>query len=177
MEEPVSPFDRLSPFDESGELINVIIDTPKGSRNKYKYVPETGLFKLGGILTVGHSFPYDFGFIPHTLGGDGDPLDVLVLTDEPGFVGLWVECRLIGAFKADQTERDGTVERNDRLVAVAEDSLVYNELRSLDDLNSTLADQMVHFFVSYNNAKGKRFQETGRLNAKAALELVRRSEN
>ncbi|CAN5442293.1 hypothetical protein BH18ACI1_BH18ACI1_05330 [soil metagenome] len=73
--------DKLNPFDEETEELNVIIDTPKDSRNKYKYDEKLGLFKLSGVLAVGHSFPYDFGFIPQTLGGGGDALDVLVLMD------------------------------------------------------------------------------------------------
>ncbi|MCA1639153.1 MAG: inorganic diphosphatase [Acidobacteria bacterium] len=74
-----SNLDKISLFDEKSGELNVIIDTPKGSRNKYKFDEEMGLYKLGGVLPVGAYFPFDFGFIPNTLGGDGDPLDVLVL--------------------------------------------------------------------------------------------------
>ncbi len=97
-------FDKLTPFDEESEELNVIIDTPKDSRNKYKYDEKLGLFKLSGVLTVGHFFPFDFGFIPQTLGGDGDALDVLVLMDEPAFVGCLVRSRLVGVIEAEQTD-------------------------------------------------------------------------
>ena len=80
-----SPFVRLPTFAKDGELCNVIIETPKGSRNKFDYDPEVGLFRLGGVLPLGAVFPFDFGYVPGTLGEDGDPLDVLVLMDEPAF--------------------------------------------------------------------------------------------
>jgi inorganic pyrophosphatase len=95
----LSPFDNLKPLDaETGDL-NVVIETPTGSRNKYAYDEKLGVFVLKGVLAVGHSFPFDFGFIPQTLGGDGDPLDVLVLMDEPAFVGCLVPSRLIESSK------------------------------------------------------------------------------
>lgn len=168
------PIGQLRALRKGGDVINVIIETPRGSRNKYKHDPTTGLFKLGGVLPAGHSFPYDFGFIPGTIGGDRDPLDVLVLMDEPGFVGLWVESRLIGGWKAYQTEKDGEKQRNDRLVAVSKESLIYKAVKTLDDLDSTLVEQFVHFFISYNEAKGKKFKTTKQFDAADAVELVRR---
>src|SRR5215213_9695961 len=104
--------------DEGGEL-HVIIETPKGSRNKFNYDEGLGVFRLGGVLPAGAVFPFDFGFVPSTLGGDGDPLDVLLLMDEPAFPGCLVEARLLGVVEAEQTERGGERTRNDRLVAVA----------------------------------------------------------
>ena len=109
-----SPFWNLQPFSTEGQL-NVIIDTPKGSRNKFKYDPALGLFKLSHLLTAGMVFPYDFGYIPSTRGGDGDPLDVLVLMDEPVFVGCLVAARLIGVIEAEQTEQ-GKIQNNDRQI-------------------------------------------------------------
>src|SRR5919199_1807176 len=108
---------HMSAFKDDEEL-NVIIETPKGSRNKFDYDEELGLFKLGGVLPAGASFPFDFGFLPATRGGDGDPLDVLVLMDEPAFAGCLVTVRLLGVIEAEQTEGDATT-RNDRLIAVA----------------------------------------------------------
>src|SRR5918912_4248095 len=104
---------KLSGLDASldGGELNVIIETPKGSRNKFDYDEETGLFKIGGVLPAGASFPFDFGFVPSTVGGDGDPLDVLVLMDDPAFPGCLVAARLIGVIQAEQTEKDGKTER------------------------------------------------------------------
>jgi inorganic pyrophosphatase len=165
----------VKPFDKENGDANVIVDTPKGSRNKYSFDERTGLFELSGVLAAGHVFPYDFGFIPGTLGGDGDPLDVLVLMDEPAFVGCLVRTRLIGVIEAEQTERDGKTMRNDRLIGVAAKSVVHEKLRSINDLDTTLVDQIEHFFVSYNEAKGKKFVPLGRYAAQRARSLVQAS--
>ena len=168
----LSPFDKLEPFDaETGDL-NVVIETPKNCRNKYAYDEKLGVFTLKGVLAVGHSFPFDFGFIPQTLGGDGDPLDVLVLMDEPAFVGCLVPSRLVGVIEAEQTERDGKVERNDRLIAVAAHSQIHSEVKSINDLNERLVDEIEHFFIAYNEIKGKKFQPLGRFGARKAKEIV-----
>jgi len=169
-------FESLSPFDaESGDL-NLIIETPKGSRNKYAFDEKTGFFKLKGVLPVGASFPFDFGFIPNTLGGDGDPLDVLILMDESAFPGCLAPARLIGVIEAEQTERDGKTERNDRLIAVASNSHTHKGVKSLNDLNKVFVDEIEHFFVSYNQAKGKEFKPIGRFGAVKAKKLVEEGE-
>lgn len=165
-----SVFDKLSVFNESGEL-SVIVDTPKGSRNKYKFDEDLGLFRLGGVLAVGHFFPFDFGYIPGTLGGDGDPLDVLILMDEPAFVGCLIPSRLIGVIQAKQTE-DGKTEVNDRLITVAANAHAHSDVKSLKDLNKILVDEIEHFFVSYNEAKGKKFEPMGRGDAQKAKRIV-----
>src|SRR5215218_4489578 len=154
------------------EELNVVIETPKGSRNKYNYDEQLGLFKLGGVLPSGASFPFDFGFVPSTLGGDGDPLDVLVLMDEPAFAGCLVRTRLVGVIEAEQTERDGETTRNDRLVGVAADSRLHARVRALGSLGATLLEEIEHFFVSYNQIKGKKFEPLGRFGPERARELV-----
>jgi inorganic pyrophosphatase len=178
---PATMISRLQPFaaddpekgsGERGKLLRVIIETPQGSRNKYDYDDELGLFKLGGVLPAGAVFPFDFGFVPSTLGGDGDPLDVLVLMDEAAFTGCLVEARLIGAIEALQTERDDVTTSNHRLVAVAANARNHQEVRSLADLSPNLLNEIEHFFVSYNQIKGKRFQPLGRFDSERAEELV-----
>ena len=152
--------------------LNVIIETPKGSRNKFNYDEASGLFKLGGVLPAGASFPFDFGFVPSTLGGDGDPLDVLVLMDEPAFAGCLVRVRLVGVIEAEQTERDGETTRNDRLIGVAAESRLHKGVRTLGALGDALLDEIEHFFVSYNDFKGKRFNPLGRFGPRKASALV-----
>lgn len=164
---------ELGAFNEKNGTVNVIIDTPKGSRNKFKFDEKLGLFKLGGVLPLGAYFPFDFGYIPATKGGDGDPLDVLVLMDEPAFVGCLVETRLIGVIEANQTERDGKVEKNDRLIGVAAVSANHKNVRSLADLNENSVKEIEHFFISYNEAKGKKFEPQARSNSQRANEIVR----
>ena len=163
--------ESLDTFNDEGDL-NVVIETPKGSRNKYTYDEKTGLFKLGGVLPSGASFPFDFGFVPSTLGGDGDPLDVLVLMDEPAFPGCLVYVRLVGVVEAEQTERDGETERNDRLIGVAAESRLQRHVRALGSLSPDLLEEIEHFFISYNQAKGKEFKPIGRFGPQKALKLV-----
>lgn len=158
---------------ESGSVeLNVIIETPKGSRNKYNYDEEYNLFKLGGVLPAGAVFPFDFGFIPSTLGGDGDPLDILLLMDEAAFPGCLVPARLIAVIEAEQTERDGETTRNDRLIAVAADSHTHRDVRTLANINERLLDEIEHFFISYNKIKGKNFNPLGRFGPIKAARLI-----
>jgi len=165
-------YEKIKPFDKETGEINVIIETPKNCRNKYAFDEDLGVFVLKGVLAAGHSFPFDFGFIPQTLGGDGDPLDVLVLMDEAAFAGCLVPSRLIGVIEAEQSERDGTRERNDRLIAVAANSHTHSHVRSINDLNDALVEEIEHFFVSYNQIKGKTFKLLGRFAALKAKALV-----
>jgi inorganic pyrophosphatase len=167
------PISKLPPIDrESGDL-NIVIDTPQGSRNKFAWDEKRLLFELSGVLPAGAVFPYDFGFIPNTRGGDGDPLDVLVLMDEPAFSGCLVRSRLLGVIEAEQTEK-GETERNDRLIAVASKSRTHSDLKTLTDLSPKLLDEIEHFFISYNEVKGKKFKPLGRYGPERARRLVLR---
>jgi inorganic pyrophosphatase len=118
------------------------------------------------------SFPYDFGFVPSTLAEDGDPLDVLVLMDEPGCTGCLIECRVIGAILGEQSE-DGKKVRNDRLVGVALPSHTHSDLKNIGDLNSNLLREVEQFFVNYHAQYGTRFKPIGRVGPKEALKMVR----
>ena len=162
---------NIPAFDDDG-LLNVVIETPKGSRNKFTFDPEGGFFRLGGVLPAGAVFPYDFGFVPGTLGDDGDPLDVLLLMDEPAFPGCVVTCRLLGAIEAGQEGDEGGMERNDRLIAVAVKSRVHAELASLDDLSDRLIAEIEHFFESYNAMRDRIFVPVGRAGPAKARRLV-----
>jgi inorganic pyrophosphatase len=148
-----------------------IIETPKGRRNKFDYDPEYRLFALGGLLPEGLAFPFDFGFVPSTLGADGDPLDVVILLDEPGHVGCLLDIRLIGVIEAEQSE-DKKRTRNDRLIAVAVHSYSHQDSHSIDDVPKSLLDQLEEFFVSYNKSRGKKFRVKGRHGPKRAAELL-----
>src|SRR3954451_19706116 len=117
----------MEPWD--GDLAQVVIETPKDTANKLKFEPRLGAFRLGKVLPAGMTFPFDFGFLPGSRGGDGDPLDVLVLMDSPAFPGCVIPSRIVGVLQAEQTERDGTTERNDRLLAVADASMRHRDIR------------------------------------------------
>jgi inorganic pyrophosphatase len=168
MATPVNELPAVEP--DSGRL-NVVVDTPKGSRNKYKFDEEHGQWRLSKALPQGMSFPHDFGFIPSTRGEDGDPLDVLLLMDEPAFPGCVVPARLIGVLEAEQTEGGKTV-RNDRLVAVVETPYNPAEFHSLEEVSRQRLDEVEHFFVSYNQMEGRQFKPLARHGADRAQKLL-----
>jgi inorganic pyrophosphatase len=169
---PRSALDCLEPFDSESNAVNVVIETPKGSRNKFRFDESCGVFSLSSVLPAGSVFPYDFGYVPGTRGDDGDPIDVLLLMDVPAFPGCRVQSPLIGVIEAEQTE-DGRTERNDRLVAVAVEAHDYHDLKSLKDMNSNLLAELEHFFESYNELRGKKFKLKGHRGPGRAEKLLR----
>ena len=159
-------------LDAKKRICRAIIETPKGNRNKFNYDPAAGLFMLGGLLPEGMMFPFDFGFIPSTMGDDGDPLDIMVLMDAPAHVGCLIDVRIIGIIEAKQTEDEKT-ERNDRLLGVAVHSYDHNHLQSIGDVSKTLLAQVEEFFVSYNKQRGKKFTVTGTAGPKKAIKHLK----
>jgi inorganic pyrophosphatase len=164
---------KLKPFDPGSGNLNVVIDTPKGCRNKYAFDFDINAYKLKTVLPKGAVFPFDFGSIPGTVAADGDPLDVLVLMDEPAFVGCLLGARLLGVIEAEQTE-DGKTERNDRLIAVAAESHTHASLKSLQKVDSTLIREIEHFFVSYNEVRGRKFKPKGCKGPATAKRLIKK---
>ena len=156
---------------ETGDIL-AIVETPKGSRNKYDYDPELMTFRLAGVLPAGSVFPFDFGFIPSTKADDGDPIDVMILMDESVPAGCAVSIRLLGAIEAEQREKDGKWERNDRLIAVATHAHIHKEAESLKELPSNLIPEVEAFFEQYNRLHGKDFRVVGRCGPKQARKLI-----
>jgi inorganic pyrophosphatase len=132
-----------------------------------------GAFQFKMVLPEGTSFPYDFGMIPSTRGADGDPLDILLLLDAPAFPGCVLEARLVGVIEAEQRERDGTWERNDRVIGVTVKARTHAHIHGLDDLRPGMLDEIEAFFGHYNQLAGKEFKVLRRGDAEAALALVR----
>ncbi|HXS36646.1 MAG TPA: inorganic diphosphatase [Flavipsychrobacter sp.] len=158
----------------SNGIINVIIETPKGSQNKYDYVPEAILFKLKKTLPMGSVFPFDFGFIPNTKAEDSDPVDVLVIMDEHAYPGCLIECRVIGAIEAEQTEKNGKKNRNDRIVAVSNVSMLYSDVKHIDDLNKKMISEIEQFFINYNEQEGRKFKILSWVGPNSAFKLVKK---
>ena len=150
----------------------VIIETPKGKRNKFDYDPDSNLFKLGGLLPEGMMFPFDFGFVPSTLGEDGDPLDIMVLMDAPAHVGCLMDVRIIGVIEAKESSDDG-MERNDRLLGVAIHSYEHEGVETIDDVSARLMSQVEQFFVSYNKQRGKKFKILGTSGPRRAIKCLK----
>lgn len=162
---------QLKPVDKQDGILQVIIETPKGSRNKFAYDPDQRVFALRKVLPAGMAFPYDFGFLPRTIAPDGDPIDVLLLMDEPAFPGVAVRARLIGIMEGEQLDGKKKV-RNDRLIAVAEANHGYANIRRIDDLPRQLLHELEDFFVNYHNLEGKKYKLLGCKGATAALHLI-----
>ena len=163
---------RLETFDEESGDLNAVIETPQGSRGKYAYDPERGLFRLCRMLPLGNEFPFDFGFVPSTLGDDGDPLDVVVIGDAPLLQGALVVARLIGVIEGKQKESGKRAIRNDRLIAVLANSQDHRSVRSLEDLDDNLVEQLELFFTHYNALEEKTFKPIGRHGPRKAKKLV-----
>ena len=155
-------------------VLDVVIETPKGSRNKFSYKEDEHQFRLSKVLPQGMQFPYDFGFVPGTRAEDGDPLDVLVLMEEPAFPGCVVECRLIGVIKAEE-EKGGEKYRNDRVIAVATSSDIYADVNNLSDLSDTTVEQIEKFFVNYQRVGGTGYKILARKDSGAARRTVEES--
>jgi inorganic pyrophosphatase len=147
---------QLSP-DEHKKMLRVVIETPKGSRNKFAFNPDERVFELKKVLPAGMAFPYDFGFVPSTEADDGDPVDVLVLMDEPAFPGCVLACRPIGVIEGEQGKKKDK-ERNDRIVAVQDDAHSWADIKTIDDLGSEFCRELEEFFVNYHRLSGKEYR-------------------
>ena len=156
------------------KTFTVVIETPKGSTQKYDYEEKFHGYCLGKIMPTGMMFPYDFGFVPDTKGSDGDPLDMIVVSEFYSFPGCIIQCRVIGGILAEQQSKKG-MERNDRFIAVPELSLVYSEVQNLSDLPKKLVEELCDFFVNYNRAEEKEFKILGTIDSKEARKMIKKS--
>jgi inorganic pyrophosphatase len=165
---------RLKPIDKRDGILQVIVETPKGSHNKFAFDDRQKIFSLKKVLPAGMVFPHDFGFLPQTLAPDGDPIDVLLLMDEPAYPGIAVRSRLIGIIEGEQVEGKKKT-RNDRLVAVAEANHRYANIRKLNDLPSLFLRELEDFFVNFHKLEGKTYRLLGCKDARAALRMIEKA--
>ena len=164
----------LQPINKDEGTIQVIIETPKGSHNKFAFDMEQRIFALKSVLPAGMVFPYDFGFLPKTLAGDGDPIDVLLLMDEPAYPGVAVEARLIGVIEGEQVDGKKKT-RNDRLVAVAKSNHMYANIRKLTDIPKESLRELQDFFVNYHKLEGLEYRLLGCRGIGTALRLIKQA--
>ena len=148
---------HLPPFDPKKGSLQVVIETPKGSRNKYAFDEKQKIFALKKVLPAGMAFPYDFGFIPSTIAEDGDPVDVLALMDEPGAVGCLLQCRVVGIIEGEQGKKKDA-ERNDRIVAIERDNHRFSDIRHVKDLGKEFVRELEDFFVNYHQLTGEKYR-------------------
>jgi inorganic pyrophosphatase len=151
--------------------MDIIIETPKGSRQKYSFDTALRLFRFNKVLAAGLVFPFDFGFIPDTKGEDGDPLDVMVISEYQGFPGCVMDCRIIGCMQAEQTASKKSI-RNDRYLAILKQSRLYEQVNSIEQLPTQLITEIELFFTTYLHAEGKEVKFIGQLNARQAIEAL-----
>lgn len=163
--------DQLETVD-GADAIRVVVEAAAGTRSKLKYNPALSAFELHHVLPAGTCFPYDFGFMPSTLGEDGDPLDAVVFADEPVPAGTVVPCRLVGVIEGLQTRQGKQPFRNDRFLAVANQSHVHQDWRDIADVPASLVKELESFFVFYNQQRGITFQPQARKGAAWALKLL-----
>ena len=164
---------RLQRFDSDDKrLLRVVIETPKGSRNKFSFEPEERIFELKSVLPSGMAFPYDFGFVPSTKADDGDPVDVLVLMDEPAFPGCALSCRPIGVIEGEQRDKKEKV-RNDRIVAIEKDAHSWEDIKNIADLGKPFIRELEEFFVNYHKLSGKKYRILGVAGPQQARKLVK----
>jgi inorganic pyrophosphatase len=144
--------------------LDVIIETPRGSGEKYKYDEKYRLFRLHKSLPLGLAFPFDFGFIPGTKGDDNDPLDVMAISELQSFPGCIINCRIIGCIQAEQSTIGKPI-RNDRYLAIPEPSIEFEQVHSLEGIPGELISKIEIFLTTYSRLEGKEFRLLGNLNA------------
>lgn len=152
--------------------MRVVIETPKGSRNKFAFDSEQHIFELKKVLPAGMTFPYDFGFVPSTLSEDGDPVDVLVLMDEPAFPGCVLSCRPVGVIEGEQKDKKSK-QRNDRIIAVEKDAHSFADVKTIDDMGKQFEKELEEFFVNYHKLTGKEYRVLAMKGPDQARKLVK----
>jgi inorganic pyrophosphatase len=162
----------LDSLDSDKATVQVVIETPKGSRNKYAFDEKQRVFGLKKVLPAGMEFPYDFGFVPSTLAEDGDPTDVLVLMDEPAFPGCLLQCRLVGILEGEQGKKKKR-ERNDRIVAIEKENHSFADVLHVKDLGKTFLEELEDFFVNYHELSGEKYRILGAKGPATAMKRVK----
>src|ERR1700746_2054914 len=153
-----SCLDPLVPQDK--QLLRVVIETPKGSRNKFAFNSDDHTFELKKVLPAGMAFPFYLWFVPCTKADDGDPIDVLVLMDEPAFPGCILKCRPIGVIEGEQVAKGNKKdkERNDRIIAVEQDAHSWADIKTVGDLGEEFCRELEEFFVNYHKLSREEYK-------------------
>ncbi len=161
---------EISAGDKTPDLINVIVEIPKGSKNKYEIDKENGLIKLDRAMKTSQDYPFDYGFVPQSLWEDGDALDVVLLTTYPLAVGILVEARPVAVMRmVDCGEGD------DKVIAVPKSDPRWDEVQDLSDINAHTLKEIQHFFETYKSIeKGKLVEVKGFKGKKEALAAVKK---
>lgn len=154
----------------TSEKMNVIVEIPRGSKNKYEIDKETGMIALDRVMHTAQDYPFDYGFVPQTLWDDGDALDVLLLTTHPLAPGILVHARPVAVLKmVDGGESD------DKIIAVPTEDPRFAEVKDLGDVNKHTLKEIEHFFATYKKIQNKEVETNGFEDAQAAREAFDRA--
>jgi inorganic pyrophosphatase len=167
----VPNFFNLPAFTEHGD-VQVVVETPRGSRAKFAYDPKLETFALSKSLLTGLTYPHDWGFVPSTKADDGDPLDIMVIHDAATFPGLVVTCRVIGILQIEQKSKKKS-ERNDRLFAVPRRSHSERALKDVADLSKPTREELEKFFVATDELEDKKLDIIGWKGPKTAIQAIK----
>jgi inorganic pyrophosphatase len=160
---------KLSPGDNVPDVLTSIIEIPKGSRNKYEYDKDIESFTLDRVLYSSVVYPVDYGFIPQTIYDDGDPMDIMVLIDQPTFTGCIIKSRPIGIMKMiDGGDKDY------KILAVPVDDPKFADINDIGDIHNHILEEIAEFFKTYKNLEGKETEVLGWENVESAkIEVLR----
>jgi len=152
------------------KIVNVIVEIPKGSQNKYEYDAGFNVFKLDRVLFSPFHYPGDYGIIPRTVADDGDFLDALVLVTNPTYPGILIEARPIGLLKLNDSGK-----MDDKILCVPHSDPRFSKMRDIDDVDSHVLKEIAHFFEVYKGLEGKSVEVLGWKNAKEARATILRA--
>ncbi|MEB3161820.1 MAG: inorganic diphosphatase [Prochlorothrix sp.] len=158
----------LIPAEPKDGLINVLIEIPAGSKNKYEFDKDINAFALDRVLSSSVHYPFDYGFVPNTLADDGDPLDGVVIMDQPTFPGCVIAARPIGMLEMI----DGG-DRDEKILCVPAKDPRYAEVKSLKDVAPHRLDEVAEFFRTYKNLEKKVTEILGWKDVDAVAPLVK----
>lgn len=151
------------------DVVNTVIEIPKGSTNKYEIDPATGVIRLDRVLYSPLYYPFDYGYIPQTKGRDGDTLDVLVVLSHPTFPGCVVEAKPLGVLLMKDDKG-----YDEKIISVAKRDPRYTSLKSLDDLRDHTLKEVMHFFEVYKQLEEKEVEVMGWKSVDSAIEVIQK---
>ena len=151
-----NPYMSVPPRTDIPSVVNAIVEIPKGRRSKFEIDKQTGLMRLDRFLYSSSHYPGDYGFIPQTLAEDGDPLDILVMVNEPTFSGCLIQARVVGLFRMkDRGQNDFKV------LAVPNTDPLFAEYKELEDVAGHFLREVEHFFATYKQLEGIHIETQG----------------
>ncbi|PYP83178.1 MAG: inorganic diphosphatase [Candidatus Angelobacter sp. Gp1-AA117] len=160
-------YTKLPIGDHAPDIVNAVIEIPQGSVNKYEYDKQLHVFRLDRTLHSPVHYPGDYGFIPSTLGNDGDPLDILVLVDKPSFTGCVMEVRPIGVLRMIDQGKD-----DEKILCVVSSDPVYSAVKDSSQVFPHLLREIEHFFSVYKSLEGKKTEIADWSNAATARQVI-----